>query len=99
MELVDFVKEIEALEEESLVNNFSFANTQPVRDRTKILGIPVVIGMIGTWDQINSSLDRLYNTKYLLRAITITAQPVGEENQIEFKYGGFLYVDDSFEKN
>jgi len=98
-ELIDFVQEVEKLETDGLVSDFTFANTEPIRDQTKILGIPVVIEMVGPWDRINTGLERLYNTKYLLRAITITAEPSGEEGNVRFKYGGFLYVDDSFEKN
>jgi Tfp pilus assembly protein PilO len=98
-ELINFVKDIESLEAEGLVKNFSFANTKPVRDRTQILGIPIVIEMSGTWSQINTGLERIYKSIYLLRAITVTAQPTGEEGIIDFKFGGFLYVDDSFEKN
>lgn len=97
--LVNFVKEIEKLKLEGIVKTFSFANQEAVRDKTTILGIPFVIELEGTWDQIDASLQSLQRLEFLYRAITVQIEPKEEENLINFKYGGFIYVDESLGKD
>jgi hypothetical protein len=98
--LIDFVKEIEKLESEGVVKDFSFANEGAVRDKTTVLGIPFVLRMEGTWEQINSDLKKMQRMPFLLRAVTLDIKVKEEEtNLIDFRYGGFIYVDESLSKN
>jgi hypothetical protein len=97
--LIDFVNQIDVLKEEGLVSRFSFTSEEAIRDRTGYYGIPVFIEFSGTWSQVGVGLQRVQNLPYLLRAVSIETTVKPEENLVEFKYGGFLYVDESFAKN
>ncbi|KKU12350.1 MAG: hypothetical protein UX19_C0002G0057 [Candidatus Woesebacteria bacterium GW2011_GWA1_45_8] len=98
--LIDFVGEIDKLKAEGLVTGFSFANEEPIKDRTGSLGLPVLIEIKGNWSQIDSALSRVMGLPYLLRPIRVDAQPQEEEpGLIQFKFGGFLYVDKNFSQN
>lgn len=97
--LIEFVKEIDILKEEGVVTRFSFASEKAVRDKTGYYGIPLVIEFSGTWDQIGQAIERITDLAYLLRAVTVEAEPDLESGLIIFKYGGFLYVDETLAKN
>jgi len=98
--LIDFVKEIEKLKNEGVVKNFAFANEDAVRDKTKVLGIPFILRMEGTWEQIDSDLEKMQNMPFIVRAVTLDIKVKEEEtNLIDFRYGGFIYVDESLAKN
>jgi hypothetical protein len=98
--LVNFIKEIEKLKTEGVVTEFSFASEDAVRDKTKVLGIPFVLRMEGSWEQINKDLKSLQEMPFLQRAITISTEVRGEEEKvIDFRYGGFIYVDESLKKD
>ena len=98
--LIGFVREIDRLKEEGLVTRFAFAREKAVKDKTGHFGIPVIIEFRGGWLEIGQGLTRLNETPYLLRAVTIEANRSGEDgNLIIFKYGGFLYVDETLAKN
>jgi Tfp pilus assembly protein PilO len=98
--LIDFVKEIEKLKNEGVVKNFAFANEDAVHDKTKVLGIPFVLRMEGTWEQIDSDLKKIQSMPFIVRAVTLDIQVKEEEtNLIDFRYGGFIYVDESLAKN
>jgi hypothetical protein len=98
--LVNFVKEIERLKVEGVVRDFSFANENAVRDKTGVLGIPFILRLEGTWDQLNSDFMQLQKFPYLIRAVTVDVR-IKDINTgiIDFMYGGFIYVDKSLEKN
>lgn len=100
--LVEFVKEIEKIKAGGgTVVQLNFGSQQPIRDKTGYAGIPVIIEMEGSWQAIGQDLQKIQSLPYLFRAVKIEAgskSAIGEEVQatdiIEFKYGGFLYVDD-----
>ena len=98
--LIGFVREIDRLKEEGLVTRFAFASERAIKDKTGYFGIPVIIEFRGGWFEIGQGLTRLNETPYLLRAVTIEANRSSEGgNLIIFKYGGFLYVDETLAKN
>ena len=45
------------------------------------------------------AIQKIDDLPYLLRAVTIDAEPELDSGLIIFKYGGFLYVDESLAKN
>lgn len=97
--LIDFVKEVDKLKEIGLITRFSFASEHAVRDKTGYFGIPLVIEFLGTWEQIDSATATIESLPYLIRIVNIDVKPQEESNLILFKYGAFLYVDESLAKN
>ena len=97
--LVNFANELDKIRKEGKVTGFSFANNEAVKDKTGSLGIPVLIELKGTWPEIDNDLIKVQNIPFLLRAIEIDAAPAVEEGQVDFRFGGFLYVSQSFGKN
>ncbi len=97
--LADFAKEMDTLKEEGLISGFIFASEQAVRDKTGSLGVPVVIRLRGSWILIGEGLAKIEELPFILRAVSIETEKIDEESVIDFKYGGFLYVDESFAKN
>ncbi len=97
--LVEFAKEIDKLKEEGLVTSFSFASEKAVRDQTGQFGVPIVIIIEGSWSQVGDAMQKLQGLPFMLRAVSIDAERVSESNLISFRYGGFLYVDESLAKN
>lgn len=97
--LLEFVNEIETLKTEGVVVNFSFASKNPVMDRTKNFGYPIIIEMIGSWEQIATDVEKIQKLPFVFRPVTFDAEENPEENVVQLKYGGFLYVDQSLEKN
>jgi hypothetical protein len=96
--IVNFVKEIEKLKDGGIVKGISFVSQEAVRDRTKALGIPFVIELEGSWADIDTTLTTIQKLPYLFRAITIETN-INEEGIVNYKYGGFLYVDESLAKS
>lgn len=94
--LLDFIQIIEDKSKQGTIVNFTFASKEPVRDSTARLGIPVVVNFRGSWQDIDRDLREIQKSPFLFRPITIEASITAEENVVEFMYGGFLYVDDSF---
>jgi hypothetical protein len=98
--LIEFVKEIEVLKTQGTVKEFSFANENSVRDKTQADGIPFILRMVGTWEEIDRDLIRLQEVPFLQRAVTLDIRVIGENrDSVDFRYGGFLYVDESLKKN
>lgn len=97
--LIDFVKEIDKLKEAGLVTRFSFASERAVKDQTGYFGIPLIIDFLGTWEQVDSAISTIESLPYLIRVVNIDVKPQEESNLILFKYGAFLYVDESLAKN
>lgn len=95
--VIDFIEAIEVLKENGYVKNFSLVGADAVKDKTGAFGIPFVVEFEGDWGKINLSLQELQKLPYLMRAINVEARVV-DENVINFKYGGFLYVSDSLAK-
>jgi Tfp pilus assembly protein PilO len=98
--LVDFVKEIEKLKNEGTITDFSFVNQEAVTDQTGTLGFPFVIKFSGPWEQVSEDLVKLQKLNYLVRAVNIDLKSSKDSaDLVEFKYGGFIYVDQSFNQN
>jgi hypothetical protein len=95
--LIDFIEMVEQLKKNGQVKNFSLVDQYAVKDKTGAFGIPFIIEFEGSWDNINVSLQEFQKLPYLIRAITIEAKVV-DENVVNFKYGGFLYVSDKLAK-
>lgn len=93
--LLDFVREIDVFKEEGVISSFSFASEEYVRDRTGYFGIPFVTEFEGTREQIGEGLNRFQDLPFLFRAVSIETELQPEENLVKFRYGGFLYVDES----
>ncbi len=97
--LLGFVREIDIFKEAGVIFSFSFASEKYVRDKTGYHGIPFVVEFQGTWDQISEGLDKFQALPFLFRAVSIETEVLGEEGLIRFRYGGFLYVDESLAKD
>lgn len=97
--LLTFVDEIEKLKREGSVVDFSFASKDPVVDKTNNFGIPMVIELKGTWGQIDQDLQKIQKLPFLFRPVSFNAGLIEDEGVIDLRYGGFLYVDESLEKN
>lgn len=95
--LANFASEMDQLKAEGLITSFSFASEQPVRDKTGYYGVPIIVRLTGSWEQISQGLARIEKLPFLFRAVSIETSVV-EGNLIEFKYGAFLYVDESLAK-
>lgn len=97
--LLTFVDEIEKLQENGTVVGFTFASKDPVIDKTKELGLPIIIEMSGSWENIANDIQTIQSLPFMFRPVTFDAEEDREENVVQLKYGGFLYVDESFKKN
>lgn len=98
-ELVIFANELDRIKKEGKVTGFSFVAESAVKDKTGSIGIPVLIEIKGTWEEIDSDLQKIQKMPFLLRAIEVEAKPGEEEGLIDFRFGGFLYVGKEFKKN
>lgn len=96
--LANFAAEMDALKAEGLISSFSFASEDAIRDQTGYYGVPIIIRFLGTWELISQGLLRIGKLPYLIRAVSIESAATGENNLIDFRYGGFLYVDESLAK-
>jgi len=96
--LANFAAELDALRGEGLISSFSFASEDAIRDQTGYYGVPIVIRFLGNWELISQGLSRIGKLPYLIRAVNIESALTGEDNLIDFRYGGFLYVDESLAK-
>ena len=97
--IVNFVKEIEKLKPpQGVVKGISFVSQEAVRDQTRSLGIPFVVELEGSWAEIDSTLSTIQKLPYLFRAVTIETN-ISEEGIVDYKYGGFLYVDETLAKS
>ncbi len=97
--LLKFVDEIEKLQTSGTVIGFTFASSLPVVDKTKELGLPIIIEMSGSWENIAQDVATIQKLPFMFRPVTFDAEEDREENVVHLKYGGFLYVDESFKKN
>jgi len=97
--LVDFVRDLDELKTQGFITNFNFASKEPIKDKTGLYGVPVIIEFRGNWIQIGEGLLRLQNLPFLFRAVKIETEFKPEESVIQLKYGGFLYVHENFGKD
>ena len=81
---------------------FNFANKEAIKDVSGYYGIPIAIEFSGSWEGIVRDLERFEKLPYLMRPIKAEVNTIPDEdnkNVINFKYGIFLYVDESFGKD
>lgn len=99
--VVEFVNDVQSLEGEgSSIRNLTFANQEPIKDKTGNYGLPVIIEMEGSWEQISSDIQKIDQLPYLFRpASTIIERSEDNLNVIVFDYGIFLYVKDELGEN
>lgn len=94
--VVEFVNDVEGLRsEESSITEVRFTSQEAVKDKTGNYGIPIIIELRGSWQQIGQDLQEIQKLPYLFRAVKIEVEPLEDEGSlIQFRYGGLLYVDD-----
>jgi len=95
--VIAFIEAIEKLKVDGYLKNFSLVSQNAVKDKTGSYGIPFIVEIDGNWEKINVSLQELQKLPYLVRAVNVEANIVGQD-LINFKYGGFLYVSDNLAK-
>ena len=96
--LVEFTGQIDSLRNQGAAINFSFANDIAVKDKTGLIGLPILIEVSGTNTQVDSALKQIQNMPFLLRAIDVEINKI-EDNKIRLKFGGILYVNENFSAN
>ncbi len=92
-------KVIEFVNMASRLGKVSFASQKPVKDITGNFGLPVVIELEGTRDDLDTKLQSIDNLPFLFRGVRVEISPLKEEGMITLKYGLFLYVDENLGKN
>jgi hypothetical protein len=99
--IVQFVNEVEKLKNnESSIKKVTFTSQKPIKDKTGNVGIPVVIELSGTWEQIQTDLEKIQELRFLFRPITFETKPSLESSNIlSGKYGVLLYVKESLTKS
>lgn len=95
--VIDFIEMVEVLKKNGQIKNFALVGQDAVKDKTGAFGIPFIIEIEDSWENINISLQEFQKLPYLIRAINVEARVINE-NIISFKYGGFLYVSDKLAK-
>lgn len=96
--LINFVKEIDKLKSEGRVTHFSFVSDKVIKDKTQAFGLPFIIELHGGWAEIDLTLREIEKLPFLIRAVDIEIRELPQE-AIRLKYGGVLYVDESFYKD
>ena len=98
--LVDFVKQIDLLKEEGIVNNFKFASEDLTKDgQTGYEVLAFEVWFAGDKSRVDYGLKKLLGLPYLIRTIVVEVDKAGEEGNISLKYGGYLYVTKAYAKN
>lgn len=95
--LIKFIEQMDEMKSSGQIKDFSIVGKDPVKDKTGTYGIPFIAEIEGTWDEINLSLQAIQKLPYLVRGVNVEAKVIGT-NDINFKYGGLLYVADDLAK-
>ena len=93
--LVKFTEQIDKLKNQGVVSYFSFASNEVVQDKTKYIGLPIIIEFQGTARQVENGLKSIQSLPYMLRTIDIEIKKQDEE-KVNLRYGGILYVNENF---
>jgi Tfp pilus assembly protein PilO len=96
-QLIEFVAKIDELKRAGGVTGFSFASDLPIKDPLGLLGLPVLVEMKGSLDQVNQSVVALQNLPFILRPVKTEIEK-NDDGTFEVRWGGFLYVDQNFGK-
>jgi len=94
--LLKFVEGIDRLKDTGVISRFSFANDDPVKDKTGYIGVPIVIEFRGTWPQISQTLKSVQDLPFLIRAIDIEISQIPNQGIQRLMFGGVLYVAENF---
>lgn len=94
--VLNFIGKVDELKRQGIISNFSFSSSDVLKDKTGNLGLPFIVEVGGGWEQIKKAIEALEKIPYLIRAVQIDAQKASEEDFINFKYGGFLYVAEDY---
>lgn len=95
--LIAFISQIDKAKVRGVITDFYFANQDAVKDRTGNYGIPFVLSMRGSWDDIDFELQELQKLKYFIRTITFKTKLISD-NELKLDFGGFIYVNQSLGK-
>lgn len=95
--VIKFIEMVDGLKEKGQIKNFSLVGQDAVKDKTGAYGIPFIVELEGSWTDINLSLQEVQKLPYLIRAINVEVNVI-DENTVNLKYGGFLYVSDKLAK-
>lgn len=90
-----FIGQMDELKTSGVISDFSIVSDTIEKDSLGFSGLPVSIILSGTQDQLNSSLQRIYQLDVLINPIYLEITK-GDENIYEYKLGGFLYVNEEF---
>jgi hypothetical protein len=99
--VVNFVNDIELQKTEGgAISKVTFAGQNVVADRTGNYGVPMVIELVGSWQTIDTDLQKIDRLPYLFRPVRVDIG-YDEENPgvVIYKYGILLYVRESLGKN
>ncbi|HLE49346.1 MAG TPA: hypothetical protein VI819_04945 [Patescibacteria group bacterium] len=96
--VIKFITDLETLKKNEIIKDMSFVSQDAVRDKTGALGIPFIMEIEGSWDKVDAALKDFYDLPYLVRVINVDAT-VLEDGSVNFKFGGFIYVSESLDKN
>lgn len=95
--VVDFVNDLELQKTgDGAISKITFASQKAVIDRTGNFGIPIVIELVGSWQSIDTDLQKIDKLPYLFRPVKVEIEHSEDDPQVViYKYGIFLYVRES----
>lgn len=98
--VVDFVNDLELQKTEGgAISKVTFASQKAVADRTGNYGVPIVIELVGSWQAIDTDLQKIDKLPYLFRPAEVEVGYDEDDPQVViYKYGIFLYVEESLGK-
>lgn len=96
--LVDFVKEIDTLKNEGLINSFSFGASDVRDKRSGYNAIPFEIMIEGDGAKISSTMSKILSLPYFIVDVSAELQ-LNETGGYTYNYGGFLYISEDYGKN
>ncbi len=97
-QLLEFVTSLDDLKRQGLIRVFSFASDTPLKDKNGIYGLPILIELAGSGEQISEGLRSLEALPFILNSVKVEVA-TSEDGSKTLRYGGFLYVDQEFSKN
>lgn len=97
--VIDFVSDVENLNESGAIRRVSFSSPDPVKDKSGSFGRPIIIQLRGNWNQIDQAMKNIHDLPYLFRPVRIEIERLSPEeggpgDAIEVGYGGLLYIKD-----
>jgi len=96
--LLNFYNRMDEIKAEGVVSGYSFIGNDALRDRSGYAVLPFSVKMLGSWEQIKSTLNKISGLGYMTRAVKVD-YGLTEEGLVDFSYGGVLYVSSNFTQN